>query len=333
MAEEDEVSPEQQAYYRVMELAKTDPKAADAELVRIRHQREALASAESFLDDREGAEVTEHLDEINVFLHEEPIEILERQKTELSIPLRIGDAESDSSEAGSRRALVRAKLAEIDGGVAISPDDPLATEKKKVANKLKKVGRTLNDLPPDWDKLPETAKIPGERSRRNELYRVLEEGKAEMHEAARLRELELGGRPENYDRLSRAERERVEAKLRKRRQRAKESKSASKPTGAPLPIAHVAPDGLRHTLIVMQHKLEKWASGSNEPRPRQFRNRKRQLVLIRAALWYFRFFQQHQRCPSHAELGRWLRCSTDQARRRLDRLKALYAAGGPWADQ
>jgi hypothetical protein len=332
MAEEDEVSPEQQAYNRVMELAKTDPKAADAELVRIRHQREALASAKSFLDDPEGAEVTEHLDEINIFPHEKPTEILERQKTELSIPLRIGDAEFDSSEAGSRRALVRAKRIEIDGGVAISPDDPLAAEKKKVAFALKKVGRTLNDLPPNWDKLPRFTLIAGERTRQDEFFRVFKEGESEIAEAKRIRDLESRGYPANYDDLPRDVRERLDGKLRKRRQRAKESKPASKPRSALLPIAYVSGGDLRSVLKDMLRKLGKWALDASDPRARQLREPKEQRELVKAAAAYSRFFQESERPPTQVEMAKWLRCSKDQARRKLDRLKSLYAAGGPWAD-
>jgi predicted transposase YdaD len=62
--------------------------------------------------------------------------------------------------------------------------------------------------------LPRIAKIPLERSRANEFYRVLSEGEEEMREAERLRELEKLGRPANYDLLARDEKLRIDAKLR-----------------------------------------------------------------------------------------------------------------------
>jgi integrase len=46
---------------------------------------------------------------------------------------------------------------------------------------------------------------------------------------------------------------------------------------------------------------------------------------------YARYCSQHHGPPSHAQLAKWLHWSEGQVRRKLDRLKSLYAPGGPWA--
>jgi hypothetical protein len=223
------------------------------------------------------------------------------------------------------REQMHAKLAEINGG------DPLAKDKKKASNALKKVGRTLADLPPDWDKLPRITKIPLERSRQSEFYRVFREGEEEMREAERLRELEKRGRPANYDLLPVDERDRINVNIRQRQHRDKKRKHPSKPTVVPLPVADIAPDMLRHTLANMLRSLEKWAVNYSTPLARQLRKREQQLALIRAAAAYARYFNSHDEPPSRSDLAKGLRCTKDQARRKLDVLKSLYAPGGPWA--
>ena len=221
-------------------------------------------------------------------------------------------------EPNKLREQMHAKLAEINGG------DPLAKDKKKVSNALKKVGRTLADLPPDFWKLPRIAKISGERSRENAFYRVYTEGE-------RQRELEKRGRPANYHLLPVDERDRINVNIRQRRHRDKKRKPPSKPAVAPLPVTDIAPDMLRSTLRKMWRNLEKWAVNYSTPLARQLRKPEQQRALIRAAAAYARYFSQHDEPPSHVELAKWLRCSKDQARRKLDVLKSLNAPGGPWA--
>jgi hypothetical protein len=65
---------------------------------------------------------------------------------------------------------MRAAALRLSGG--ISGDDPLAIDKRKVANGLKKIGRTTDDLPYDFWRLPRIARVPGERSRTNELHKI-----------------------------------------------------------------------------------------------------------------------------------------------------------------
>lgn len=314
----------------IMKLGETDPEAADAALQRMSRAREAEApsdieNVDNLLGDLElGAgealEVVEHLDELDAAA-EDAIEgaIAKAEAYEAQDVL-------DEARKEQLREQMRAKLAEINGG------DPLAKDKKKISNALKKVGRTPADLPPDFWDLPRIAKIPCERSRQSEFYRVCEEGQEEMREAERLRELEKHGRPANYDRLPWDERHRIDANIRQRQHRDKTRKPPSKPTVAPLPVAYVAPDMLSITLQKMSRSLDTWTRAGSTPLARQLRKPEHRSALIRAAAAYARYFNTpHQKPPSRAELAKKLRCSEGQARRKLDVLKSLYSPGGPWA--
>jgi hypothetical protein len=221
---------------------------------------------------------------------------------------------------------LRATRAKINGGARVAPNDPLATEEKKVSNTLKKVGCTLTDLPSDFWKLPRIAKIPGERSRQNELHRVCAEAK-------RLRELEKRGRPANYDLLPFDEKLRIDANIRQRRHREKKralNPPPSKPTVAPLPLANadMLSSTARHT---MSDRLNIWTRASSTPLARQLRKPEQQRALIRAAAAYAWYFDRHSKPPSRSALAKMLRWTEDQVRRKLDVLKSLYAPGGPWA--
>jgi hypothetical protein len=228
------------------------------------------------------------------------------------------------------REQMHAARVRIDGGVKVSADDPLAIDKRRVAKTLKRVGRTSADLPPDFWRLRQTAIFSGERSRRSELYRICAEGEAEQREAERLLESARRGRPANYDLLPVDERKKIDGKIRQQKHRGKRPKPASKPSAAPLPVAQIAGGDLRSTLIAMRKSLEKWVVNYSTPLSRQLRRREKQLAIIRTAAAYSRFYQQYDKLPSHSELAKWLHCSNDQARRRVDLLKSLYAPGGPW---
>src|ERR1019366_9680608 len=196
--------------------------------------------------DETAGEVIEDMGELDAASEDAPINEIKREKAELAAAKQVDGAEIDDGELAARdearkepnklREQMHAKLAEINGG------DPLAKDKKKVSNTLKKVGRTLADLPTDWDKLPRFTKSPGERSRQSEVYRVFGEGEEEMREAERLRELEKRGRPANYDLLPWDEQRRIDVNIRQRRHRDKKPKPPSKPTVAPLPLADIWPE-------------------------------------------------------------------------------------------
>ena len=154
-----------------------------------------------------------------------------------------------------------------------------------------------------------------------------------MRTAERLRELEKSGLPENYDRLSVDARDRIDAKIRKRKSRDKKRMSVSEPHAALLPVTDISPDMLSSTLTKMSRSLENWVTNYSTPLSRQLRNSKSQKALIRVAAAYARYFSQHHRPPSHAQLAKWLAWSPGQVRRKLEILKSLYALGGPWASK
>ena len=204
------------------------------------------------------------------------------------------------------REQMRAARAKYSGGVEVAEDDPLAKDKKKASKALKKVERTLANLPSDFSELPRLSKIPFERSRQSEFYRVFREGEEEMREAERLRELEKLGRPPNYDLLPRDERDRINTNLRKQRSRDRKRKPSSKPAIALLPVASIASDSLHFRLRDMLRSLEKWALVSSNPLAPQLRKRDQQLALIRAAAMYARYFNQHSKPPSRSVLANGL---------------------------
>lgn len=342
---DDPVEPQALTVAEIMKLGEIDPKAADAAVQRIKLAREAREA--------EGPEAEvpfdiENLDNLLGDLElgpDEPPEVIEHlgeldAAAEVAVEGAIAKAEAYESqdvldearkEPNKLREQMRAARAKYSGGVEVAKDDdPLALEKKKVAKTLNKVGRTLADLPPDWDKLPRTTKIPCERSRQSELYRVFREGEEEMREAERLRELEKRGRPANYDLLARDERHRIDANERQRRHRDKKRKPPSKPTSAPLPLAnaHILSSGARHGI---SRSLDIWTRAGSTPLARQLRKPEQQRALINAAAAYAWYFDRHSKAPSRSVLAKMLRCTEGQARRRLDVLKSLYAPSGPWA--
>lgn len=318
----------------VTKLGETDAKAADAALQRFARAREAredeafdakypsdidgLALGDLEIGADETSEVIEDIGELDSGARDAA------ENTTVK-----AEAHEAPREPTKLLEQIRAARIKYSGGVDISSDDPLANEKRRVANLLKKVGRTLADLPRDWDTLSRTAR-DGERSRQSELYRVLEAGREEMREAERLHELEKCGLPANYDLLPRDEKDRINVNLRQRRHRGKMPKPSAKSIIA-LPMADVGPESLRGTLIKMSRSLENWALYRDTPRARQLRKPEQQKVLLRAAAIYARHFNSHGKPPSHGDLAKGLRCSGDQARRRLDLLKRLYEPGGPWA--
>jgi hypothetical protein len=337
------VKPQALTVAEIMKLGETDPKAADAAVQRIKLAREAreaegpeaevpsdIENLDDLLGDLElGAdktpEVIVDLDELDV-------------AAEVVVEGAIAKAEAYESqdvldearkEPNKLREQMRAALARINGGLDFASDDPLAKDKRRVANALKKVGRTLSDLPRDWDTLNRTAR-DGQRSRQSEFHRVLEAGREEMREAERLQELKKRGRPANYDLLPRDKKDRINTNARQRRHRDKMPKPPAKLT-VTLPIADVRPESLRGALIKMSCSLDNWALYRDTSRARQLREPAQQRALIKAAAAYARYFAQHDEPPSHVELAKGLRCSKDQARRKLDVLKSLYAPGGPWA--
>lgn len=337
------------AIAEIKKLGKTDPKAADAAfqcIVRAREAREAAAFSEFLIveelpgDLEIGAvEATKEVIEPSVAAEDTPIIAVSGKLIKPEIAVRdtiVHDFElPDSPEVADEttkpkglREEMRAAALRLSGG--ISEDDPLATDKRKVANKLKKLGRTTADLPYDFWKLPIIARSPGERSRTNELYKISAEVETQQIEAKRLAELAKRCRPANYDRLSRDERKKVDGKIRQQKHRDKKPKSASKPSAAPLPVAQFAGGDLRSTLAAMQKSLEKWVINCSTPLSRQLPERKQQLAIIKTAAAYSRFYQQCGKIPSQSKLGKWLRCSRHQARRRLEILTSLYKPGGPW---
>jgi hypothetical protein len=81
----------------------------------------------------------------------------------------------------------------------------------------------------------------------------------------------------------------------------------------------------------MWRRLDSWTRGGSTPLARQLRKPEQQRALIRAAAAYARYFNWHGKPPSRSVLAKKLRSTEDQARRKLDVLKSLYAPGGPWA--
>jgi hypothetical protein len=316
------------------------PKPADTISQRIVRAREAqppealapsdIESAERLLGDLElgdesDCEVIEHLDELDAYA-EDTANVKAEASTAATPAVQVvaGAEKAKRAVTPELRELIRAAHVKYSGGVEVAKGDPLATDKKKIANTLKKVGRTLADLPPDFWMLPRTAKIPGERSRQSELHRV-------YAEAERPHELEKSGRPANYDRLPVDEQRRIDTTLRQRRHRDKKPKPPTKPTVAPLPVVYIAPDSLGFTLHRMWRSLDAWTSVSSTPLARQLRKPEQQRALIRAAAAYARYFNWYGKPPSRFDLSKGLRWTEDQVRRKLDVLKSLYAPGGPWA--
>lgn len=213
-------------------------------------------------------------------------------------------------------------------GGTITDDDPLASEKRRVANTLKKVGRTLGDLPTDYWALRRTAPY-GERSRQNELNRVMEEGRAEMRAAERVRELIKLGRPLNYDLLPRTDQKKIDGNIRQRRHRSKLPKS-SKKTIVPLPFADVRPELLSDKLIKMRRSLDTWAVVRTTARARQLRKPDHQEIIVKAAKIYAWHFCSSGTVPSQGDLAKGLGCNEDKAGRKLRLLKALCQPDGPW---
>lgn len=334
-AAEDAAKTLELAIAEITKLGETDPKAADAALQRMareREAREAKAFEAKYPADDDGlvlgdlevgaGETSEVIEDIG--------ELDSAGKGTLANAEAQDTLDEERREPTKLQVQMRATRARLNGGIDVASDDPLATDKIKIAKALKKVGRTLADLPPDWDKLPRISKIPFERSRQSELYRVFGEGEEEMREAERLRELEKRGRPANYDLLPVDERNRINGNIRQRKHRDEKRKPASKLMITPLPVAQIATSDLRSTLIAMRKSLEKWVVNYSTPLSRQLRKPEKQLAIIKAAAAYARYFNQHGEIPSQVALAKWLHCSKDQARRRLDRLKSLYAPGGPW---
>lgn len=259
---------------------------------------------------------------------------LEIEPGEVKEPITTTEAAPDPEALSKLMGIARAKRAELNGGIDVAIDDPLATEKVKVGRKLKTVGLTLDDLPPDFWSLPPTTRIPLKRSRQSEFWRVYKEAQAKIEETARRLELEESGRPANFDRLPRTERDRINNKLSQQRTRAKKRAGEPRPPAAPpLPVADVASADLEAVLKEMLRLLANWSEHSTTPRARQLRERKDQLGLIKVAAAYGRYFHQNNKPPSRAELAGWLRLSERQVRRKLDVLKSLYAPGGPWASK
>jgi hypothetical protein len=280
----------------IMRIAETEgPQAADAALQRLRRAREAReAEAPSDIDyfvlgdlevgAGETGEMIEAIGELDV-AGEDAVESAIAETEGYEAQDMFDEARK---EPMTLREQMRAARAKLNGGVEGAEDDPLAKDRKKIAKTFQKVGRTLADLPADWDKLPRITKIPGERSRQSEFYRVFCEGEEEMREAERQRELEKRGRPANYHLLPFDEKLRIDANARQRRHRDKKRKPPSKPTVAPLPVADIARDMLRDTLVNMLRRLEKWAVNYSTPLARQLRKPEQQRALIRAAAAYAR---------------------------------------------
>ena len=329
---DDPVEPQALTVAEIMKLGETDPKAADAALQGIKLAREAreaeapadIENVDDLLDGLElGAdealEEVEHLGELDAaaaYAVEGAIATAEAYEAQ--------DVLDEAGKAQMKlREQIRAAIVKYSGD-GVAPDDPLAKEKKKVSNALQKVGRTTADLPPDFWKLPRTAKIPGDRSRENEFYRV-------FREAEEVRELEKRGRPANYHLLPADGKLRIDANVRQRRHRDKKRKPSSKPTVAPLSLADIAPDMLGIKLREMSRSLDIWACAGSTALARQLRKPEQQRALIRAAAAYARYFNQYSKAPSRSVLAKMLRCTEGQARRRLDVLKSLYAPSGPWA--
>lgn len=330
----------------ISELGETDPVAADLALVRIRTKRDALNMAKgmrflgisSLAEHELAAKIEKHDPASDGDIFEEIIALsitsssiqhvgeaptgLDKQKAE---PVK------ENSEARTKsKILLREAYAKYSQPRNRSSSATRSNDNLRVIRFLKKAGRTLGDLPSDWDTLPETAEVVGERSRRNELYRVAEEGRAELHATERRRQLEEKGLPANYDALGRNDRERLDAKIRQRQFRSRKAISASKPTARPTVIPIISGEKMSSMLKPLLRRLQSWAEFSNDVVARQMKRLDHQKNLVKAAIIYSRFYNQNQRAPSHREFGDWLKCSKDQARRRLDKLKVLYSVTGPW---
>jgi hypothetical protein len=119
-----------------------------------------IESAEHLLGDLElGAdealEVIEHLDELDAAA-EDAVEgaIAKAEAYEAQDVL-----DEARKKPNKLREQMHAKLAEINGGVRVAPDDPLATDKICVHRYLKKFGLTSDDLPDGfWDEPDEAVR-------------------------------------------------------------------------------------------------------------------------------------------------------------------------------
>ena len=119
--------------------------------------------------DETAGEVIEDMGELDAASEDAPINEIKREKAELAAAKQVDGAEIDDGELAARdearkepnklREQMHAKLAEINGGVRVAPDDPLATDKICIARYLKKFGLTSDDLPDGfWDEPDEAAR-------------------------------------------------------------------------------------------------------------------------------------------------------------------------------
>lgn len=159
----------------IVELAKSDPKAA---VIAMRRYQRAHAPSVALLNDLDVSETTEAIEGLEKLDAEAALPVTNRvttedaERIEPSPPAKIRSSDEARKDRAKLLELVRAWRSKFYDGVVIPENDPLATEKKKAARTLKKVGLKLDALPGDWETLPRLSKIPGERSRQNELYKI-----------------------------------------------------------------------------------------------------------------------------------------------------------------
>lgn len=228
-------------------------------------------------------------------------------------------AEEHLDERQKLLAEMRAYRKKINGGVEVTADDPLATQKIKVARYLKKFGLSESELPAGfWDE-------PDEADRGRLLGEVVGPVMAQKRFAKRVERMIKRGYPRDYYERPEHERRLISNQVRSRRWRAKQpaSRKAESMRKTELPAATVT----REWIADKFSRLKKWNIGP-DPRARQWHGREREFVNAAAA--YYRLRRRSGRAPSLGELATEIGCTRSAAQNRMRVLTALFAVGGPW---
>jgi hypothetical protein len=324
----------------IMKISETDSKAADAALQRAREASEAEAASdidvESLLGDLElgpdesAGEVIEHLGELDAAGEDAPINEIKREKAEPAAAKQVDGAEIDDGELAARdearkepnklRKQMHAKLAEINGGVRVAPDDPLATDKICVHRYLKKFGLTSDDLPDGfWDE-------PDEIVRGWLLGDVVGPVMARRRYEKRVERSIEAGYPADYYSRPWDEQRKIGSVVRKRRWRAEQATKLAPTPKAPLPTTKITKEWITDSFT----RLKSWTADS-DPMAIQLRSREKEFVHARNA--YQRLINTLGRAPKQSELADELGCTRRVAQNKIDKLRKLEGVGGPWHEK
>ena len=192
--------------------------------------------------------------------------------------------------------------------ISAKPETPqqreirLYSERRKVANSLRKVGLTPADLPADfWEK---------SRVERDLIFHKIYTKALNEREAAKAAAMTVASKPAP-----------LSGKERTRQWRTRKPKPTL--TGGPMQFETPNAAWIADRFA----SLRTWTATRGR---RQEKLRGRERELVRAAAIYQHMTGKLSRAPSHNEFGARLRCGRRGARSTIEVLAALYLPGGPW---